>query len=35
MSKTFGADSTTDDVLAGVTLAGKRVLATGASAQWQ
>jgi NAD(P)-dependent dehydrogenase (short-subunit alcohol dehydrogenase family) len=32
MTKTFGADSTTDDVLAGVSLAGKRVLVTGVSA---
>ena len=32
MSVLFGATSTTDDVLAGVDLAGKRVLVTGASA---
>ena len=32
MSKTFGATSTTDDVLAGIDLAGKRVLVTGVSA---
>jgi NAD(P)-dependent dehydrogenase (short-subunit alcohol dehydrogenase family) len=32
MSQTFGATSTTDEVLAGVDLAGKRVLVTGASA---
>src|ERR1700734_3257605 len=32
MSKTFGAKSTTDDVLAGIDLKGKRVLVTGASA---
>jgi len=32
MSKTFGAESTTDDVLAGIDLAGKRVLVTGVSA---
>lgn len=32
MSKSFGAESTTDDVLAGVDLAGKRVLVTGVSA---
>jgi NAD(P)-dependent dehydrogenase (short-subunit alcohol dehydrogenase family) len=30
--KTFGAQSTTDDVLEGVTLSGKRVLVTGVSA---
>ncbi len=32
MAKTFGAESTTDEVLEGVDLAGKRVLVTGASA---
>jgi len=32
MSKTFGATSTTDEVLAGVNLSGKRVLVTGVSA---
>jgi NAD(P)-dependent dehydrogenase (short-subunit alcohol dehydrogenase family) len=32
MSKTFGAESTTDEVLAGINLAGKRVLVTGVSA---
>jgi NAD(P)-dependent dehydrogenase (short-subunit alcohol dehydrogenase family) len=32
MTKTFGATSTTDDVLDGVNLSGKRVLVTGASA---
>ena len=32
MTKTFGAESTTDEVLEGVDLAGKRVLITGASA---
>jgi NAD(P)-dependent dehydrogenase (short-subunit alcohol dehydrogenase family) len=32
MSRTFGAESTTDEVLAGVSLAGKRVLVTGVSA---
>jgi NAD(P)-dependent dehydrogenase (short-subunit alcohol dehydrogenase family) len=32
MTKTFGAKSTTDDVLEGVNLSGKRVLVTGASA---
>jgi NAD(P)-dependent dehydrogenase (short-subunit alcohol dehydrogenase family) len=32
MSKTFGAKSTTDDVLAGVDLNGKRILVTGVSA---
>ncbi len=32
MTKTFGATSTTDDVLDGVTLTGKRVLVTGVSA---
>lgn len=32
MSETFGATSTTDDVLAGVDLGGKRVLVTGVSA---
>lgn len=31
-TKTFGAQSTTDDVLAGIDLAGKRVLVTGVSA---
>ena len=31
-TKTFGATSTTDDVLKGVNLAGKRVLVTGVSA---
>ena len=32
MAKTFGANSTTDEVLAGVNLSGKRILITGASA---
>ncbi len=32
MSKTFGFESTTDEVLAGVDLSGKRVLVTGVSA---
>jgi NAD(P)-dependent dehydrogenase (short-subunit alcohol dehydrogenase family) len=32
MSKTFGATSTTDDVLDGVDLSGKRILVTGVSA---
>ena len=32
MSRTFGAESTTDEVLEGVSLAGKRVLVTGVSA---
>jgi NAD(P)-dependent dehydrogenase (short-subunit alcohol dehydrogenase family) len=32
MTKTFGARSTTDEVLAGIDLIGKRVLVTGASA---
>ncbi|MDP1629842.1 MAG: SDR family NAD(P)-dependent oxidoreductase [Caulobacter sp.] len=32
MTQTFGATSTTDDVLAGVDLSGKRILVTGASA---
>ncbi len=32
MARTFGAKSTTDDVLHGVDLSGKRVLVTGASA---
>ncbi|MEI9929292.1 MAG: SDR family NAD(P)-dependent oxidoreductase [Rhizomicrobium sp.] len=32
MTKTFGAQSTTDEVLEGVNLSGKRVLVTGASA---
>ncbi|HTT98902.1 MAG TPA: SDR family NAD(P)-dependent oxidoreductase [Rhizomicrobium sp.] len=32
MTQTFGAKSTTDDVLQGVNLSGKRVLVTGASA---
>ncbi|HYK63525.1 MAG TPA: SDR family NAD(P)-dependent oxidoreductase [Patescibacteria group bacterium] len=32
MAKTFGAESTTDEVLEGVNLAGKRVLVTGVSA---
>ena len=32
MTRTFGAESTTDDVLEGVDLSGKRVLVTGASA---
>ncbi|WP_442580416.1 SDR family NAD(P)-dependent oxidoreductase [Mesorhizobium sp. ASY16-5R] len=32
MTKPFGAESTTDDVLAGVYLAGKRILVTGVSA---
>jgi NAD(P)-dependent dehydrogenase (short-subunit alcohol dehydrogenase family) len=32
MAKTFGAQSTTDEVLDGVNLAGKRVLVTGVSA---
>jgi NAD(P)-dependent dehydrogenase (short-subunit alcohol dehydrogenase family) len=32
MSKAFGAESTTDDVLEGINLSGKRVLVTGVSA---
>src|ERR1700682_202571 len=32
MAKTFGAESTADEVLQGVDLAGKRVLVTGTSA---
>src|SRR5665213_1220170 len=32
MAKTFGEQSTTDEVLNGVNLSGKRVLVTGASA---
>jgi NAD(P)-dependent dehydrogenase (short-subunit alcohol dehydrogenase family) len=32
LTKTFGAETTTDEVLASVSLAGKRVLVTGASA---
>ena len=32
MATTFGAESTTEDVLAGVNLKGKRILVTGASA---
>ena len=32
MSKTFGAESTTDEVLEGLDLRGKRVLVTGVSA---
>jgi NAD(P)-dependent dehydrogenase (short-subunit alcohol dehydrogenase family) len=32
MSKTFGAESTTDEVLEGIELGGKRVLVTGVSA---
>src|SRR5215475_8389623 len=32
MTKTFGAKSTTDEVLEGVDLSGKRVLVTGVSA---
>jgi NAD(P)-dependent dehydrogenase (short-subunit alcohol dehydrogenase family) len=32
MRKTFGAESTTDEVLEGIDLAGKRVLVTGVSA---
>jgi NAD(P)-dependent dehydrogenase (short-subunit alcohol dehydrogenase family) len=32
MTKSFGAESTTDEVLAGVDLAGRRVLVTGVSA---
>jgi len=32
MANTFGAESTTDDVLQGVDLTGKRILVTGASA---
>jgi NAD(P)-dependent dehydrogenase (short-subunit alcohol dehydrogenase family) len=32
MAATFGAHSTTDDVLAGIDLTGKRVLVTGVSA---
>jgi NAD(P)-dependent dehydrogenase (short-subunit alcohol dehydrogenase family) len=31
MTKIFGAESTTDDVLAGIDLAGKRILVTGVS----
>jgi NAD(P)-dependent dehydrogenase (short-subunit alcohol dehydrogenase family) len=32
MTNVFGATSTTDDVLSGVTLQGKRILVTGVSA---
>src|ERR1700733_6804080 len=32
MSKSFGAESTTDEVLDGVSLSGKRILVTGVSA---
>jgi len=32
MSKAFGATSTTDEVLEGVSLSGKRALVTGVSA---
>ncbi|HLY54784.1 MAG TPA: SDR family NAD(P)-dependent oxidoreductase [Stellaceae bacterium] len=32
MAKPFGAESTTDDVLEGISLSGKRILVTGASA---
>ena len=32
MTNSFGAESTTDDVLAGIDLHGKRILVTGASA---
>ena len=32
MAKTFGATSTTDEVLSGVNLRGKRILVTGVSA---
>src|ERR1700761_2274636 len=32
MSQPFGASSTTDEVLAGVSLTGKRILVTGVSA---
>ena len=32
MAKTFGATSTTEDVLSGVNLKGKRILVTGVSA---
>ena len=32
MAKTFGFESTTDEVLEGVNLSGKRVLVTGVSA---
>ena len=32
MSKTFGAESTTDEVLQGIDLTGKRILVTGVSA---
>src|SRR5271166_5494218 len=32
MTKTFGATSTTDEVLEGIDLSGKRVLVTGVSA---
>src|SRR6201994_922834 len=32
MMKTFGAESTTDEVLEGIDLTGKRVLVTGVSA---
>jgi len=31
----FGAQSTTDEVLAGVNLSGKRILVTGVSAAWR
>lgn len=32
MTRIFGAESTTDEVLDGVSLSGKRILVTGASA---
>jgi hypothetical protein len=31
MAQSFGATSTTDEVLTGINLAGKRILVTGAS----
>jgi hypothetical protein len=34
MVDVFGATSTTEDVLAGVNLHGKRILVTGVSAGW-
>ena len=32
--RSFGFESTTDDVLEGIDLTGRRILVTGASAAW-
>jgi len=35
MAKTFGAESTADEILEGIELSGKRVLVTGVRFGWE